>query len=45
LISFENIINGSETGQGAKARVGAGEIVNVENKEEYSEIEILQLSE
>jgi len=41
LVSFESIINGSETGQGTKARWG-GEIVNVENKKEYSEIEILQ---
>jgi outer membrane lipoprotein len=41
LVPFENIINGSETGQGVKARWG-GEIVNVENKEEYSEVEILQ---
>ena len=41
LVSFESIINGSETGQGTKARWG-GEIVKVENKKEYSEIEILQ---
>jgi outer membrane lipoprotein len=41
LISFESIINGSKTGQGEKARWG-GEIVSVENKEDYSEIEILQ---
>jgi outer membrane lipoprotein len=41
LVSFESIINGSETGQGTKARWG-GEIVSVENKKEYSEIEILQ---
>jgi outer membrane lipoprotein len=41
LIPFESIISGNETGQGAKARWG-GEIVNVENKEEYSEVEILQ---
>ncbi|MFT6329690.1 MAG: outer membrane lipoprotein [Bermanella sp.] len=41
LISFESIINGSKTGQGEKARWG-GEIVSVENKKDYSEIEILQ---
>jgi len=41
LISFESIINGSKTGQGEKARWG-GEIVSVDNKKEYSEIEILQ---
>lgn len=41
LIPFESIINGSKTGQGAKARWG-GEIVSVENKEAYSEVEILQ---
>lgn len=41
LISFESIINGSKTAQGEKARWG-GEIVSVENKKDFSEIEILQ---
>jgi outer membrane lipoprotein len=41
LVSFESIINGDSTGLGANARWG-GEIVAVENKKEYSELEILQ---
>ena len=40
LVSFESIISGDETGQGAEARWG-GEIVSVHNKKEYSELEIL----
>jgi outer membrane lipoprotein len=40
LVTFNSVINGSETSQGSLARWG-GEIVNVENKKEYSEIEVL----
>jgi outer membrane lipoprotein len=41
LVSFESVINGDSTGQGAAVRWG-GEIVSVENKKEFSELEILQ---
>lgn len=41
LASYESILNGNETGEGAPVRWG-GQIVAVENKKEYSELEILQ---
>jgi outer membrane lipoprotein len=40
LASFESVVNGDGTSQGATARWG-GEIINVENKKDYSEIEVL----
>lgn len=40
LATFDSVINGDITAQGATARWG-GEIVTVENKKDYSEIEIL----
>ncbi|WP_412972856.1 Slp family lipoprotein [Glaciecola sp. MF2-115] len=40
LLSFESVINGDSSAQGAEVRWG-GEIVSVENKKEYSEFEIL----
>lgn len=40
LVSFESVLNSEGTSQGATARWG-GEIITVENKKDYSEIEIL----
>ncbi|WP_229333442.1 Slp family lipoprotein [Glaciecola sp. MH2013] len=40
LVSYEQILNGESAGTGSMARWG-GEIVAVENKADYSEIEIL----
>lgn len=40
LASFESVLNGDGTSQDATARWG-GEIINVENKKDYSEIEVL----
>jgi outer membrane lipoprotein len=40
LVSYQDIVNGNVTGVGSKARWG-GEVVAVENKADYSEIEIL----